>query len=104
VTAEHDRGHACDASIVAGPPSHVLDTMASYQAAGVDEFIVRDDKTNPLPIARDTLELFWAEIATPATLTAATDPEAVYGLQKARNPSRRIPECTLMPPTARDSA
>ncbi len=53
-----------DASIVAGPPSQVLDTIARYQAAGVDEFIVRDDKTNPPPVARDTLALFWAEIAT----------------------------------------
>jgi F420-dependent oxidoreductase-like protein len=48
---------------VAGTPQQVGDELARYQAAGADEFIVRDDRTAPLSAARDTLSLFWAEIA-----------------------------------------
>jgi F420-dependent oxidoreductase-like protein len=52
-----------DASAIAGPPPRVLDILAKYQAAGADEFIVRDDRTTALSAARDTLALFWTEIA-----------------------------------------
>ena len=53
-----------DASVIAGTPPRVLDLVARYKATGVDEFIVRDDRTTPLSAAKDTLSLFWAEIAT----------------------------------------
>jgi len=51
------------AATVAGSPSQVLEMLGRYKAAGADEFIVRDDRTTPLPAARETLSLFWAEIA-----------------------------------------
>jgi F420-dependent oxidoreductase-like protein len=52
------------AEVVAGPPPRVLELIARYKATGVDEFIVRDDRTTPVSAAKDTLSLFWAEIAT----------------------------------------
>lgn len=40
---------------IIGPPAYVLDQLADYQAAGVDEMILRDHAAVPLDQARDEL-------------------------------------------------
>ncbi|MEZ5114956.1 MAG: TIGR03560 family F420-dependent LLM class oxidoreductase [Candidatus Nanopelagicales bacterium] len=47
---------------VVGTPDRVAKIMAEYRDAGVDEFLVPDDAEIPWDQARDTLELFRAEV------------------------------------------
>jgi F420-dependent oxidoreductase-like protein len=53
-----------------GTPAEVADQVGEYQQAGVDELIVPDWTMGPADRARDTLALFWNEVAvhfTPPT-------------------------------------
>jgi F420-dependent oxidoreductase-like protein len=47
---------------VSGTPEQVVEAMAAYREAGVDEFLVPDDSTVPWERQRETLELFRTEV------------------------------------------
>jgi alkanesulfonate monooxygenase SsuD/methylene tetrahydromethanopterin reductase-like flavin-dependent oxidoreductase (luciferase family) len=46
-----------------GTPAEVADQVGEYQRAGVDELIIPDWTMGPASRARDTLALFWNEVA-----------------------------------------
>jgi alkanesulfonate monooxygenase SsuD/methylene tetrahydromethanopterin reductase-like flavin-dependent oxidoreductase (luciferase family) len=50
--------------MIVGTPTEVVDQVAAYRDAGVDELIVPDWTMGKLPRAKDTLELFWTEVAS----------------------------------------
>ena len=45
-----------------GTPAEVVDTIAAYRDAGVDEFIVPDWTMGSMARRRDTLDLFMTEV------------------------------------------
>jgi F420-dependent oxidoreductase-like protein len=48
--------------MIVGTPSEVIDQVAAYRDAGVDELIVPDWAMGRPPRATDTLALFWTEV------------------------------------------
>lgn len=48
---------------VVGTPAEMVDQLAGYAEAGVDEFIVPDWTMGSVQRTRDTLDLFWTEVA-----------------------------------------
>jgi F420-dependent oxidoreductase-like protein len=46
-----------------GTPQEVIEQVASYQAAGVEELIVPDWTMGSVSRAQDTLDLFWSQVA-----------------------------------------
>ena len=51
---------------IVGTPAEVVEQVAAYRDAGVDELIVPDWTMGKPPRAKDTLELFWTEVAAPS--------------------------------------
>jgi alkanesulfonate monooxygenase SsuD/methylene tetrahydromethanopterin reductase-like flavin-dependent oxidoreductase (luciferase family) len=49
--------------VIVGTPAEVVEQVAAYRDAGVDELIVPDWTMGKPPRAQDTLELFWTEVA-----------------------------------------
>jgi F420-dependent oxidoreductase-like protein len=45
-----------------GTPARILDLLGAYQAAGTDEFIVRDHKETSLAEGKDSLSMFCTEV------------------------------------------
>ncbi len=52
-----------DEDDIIGSVAAVTEQLAAYQAAGVDEFVVRDDAAIPLPEAMDTLSHLASDVA-----------------------------------------
>ncbi len=49
--------------VLVGTPAEVVDQVAAYQDAGVDELIIPDWTMGKPARAKDTLDLFWNEVA-----------------------------------------
>jgi alkanesulfonate monooxygenase SsuD/methylene tetrahydromethanopterin reductase-like flavin-dependent oxidoreductase (luciferase family) len=49
--------------MIVGTPSEVVDRVAAYRDAGVDELIIPDWTMGKPARAKDTLDLFWTEVA-----------------------------------------
>jgi F420-dependent oxidoreductase-like protein len=49
--------------LIVGTPAEVVEQVAAYRDAGVDELIIPDWTMGKPPRAKDTLELFWTEVA-----------------------------------------
>ena len=60
--AEKRAGYRGRAGIV-GTPGEVVDIVAAYQKAGVDELIVPDHTMGRMPRRKDTCDLFMEEVA-----------------------------------------
>lgn len=58
----HRQGDSTRPRLV-GTPAEVADQVGEYQRAGVDELIIPDWTMGPASRARDTLALFWNEVA-----------------------------------------
>jgi F420-dependent oxidoreductase-like protein len=48
--------------VIVGTPAEVVEQVAAYRDAGVDELIVPDWTMGKPPRAKETLELFWTEV------------------------------------------
>jgi alkanesulfonate monooxygenase SsuD/methylene tetrahydromethanopterin reductase-like flavin-dependent oxidoreductase (luciferase family) len=57
------RDQPSDRAVLVGTPSEVTEQLDAYRAAGVDELIVPDWTMGSLGRARDTLDLFWNQVA-----------------------------------------
>jgi F420-dependent oxidoreductase-like protein len=52
-------------STMIGTPAEMVEMVAAYRDAGVDELVVPDWTMGSAAQARDTLDLFWTEVAAP---------------------------------------
>jgi len=57
------RADASDRPRLLGTPAEVVEQVAAYRDAGVDELIVPDWMMGSAPRATDTLDLFWNDVA-----------------------------------------
>ena len=53
--------------VIVGTPAEVVEQVAAYRDAGVDELIVPDWTMGKPPRAKDTLDLFRTEVAAALT-------------------------------------
>ncbi len=58
------RGGDAERPRLVGTPAEVVEQVAAYQAAGVEELIIPDWTMGGTSRALDTLELFWTEVAS----------------------------------------
>jgi len=54
---------ATSSTVLAGTPEMVVDRLGAYHVAGVDEFVLRDDRASPTPETVDELSLFSTSVA-----------------------------------------
>jgi F420-dependent oxidoreductase-like protein len=57
------RGQPSDRPCLVGTPGEVIEQVAAYREAGVDELIIPDWTMGSVGRARDTLDLFWNQVA-----------------------------------------
>ena len=57
------RGGDTGRPVIVGTPAEVVDQVAAYRDAGVDELIIPDWTMGKPPRAKETLDLFWTEVA-----------------------------------------